>query len=164
MPASTSWRKPECWLIPIWTHQRNALKVELSWADTQKNKNTSATPDTWQFSFISWWKWQRHRTYLQRPQLAPWLHQLSGFWKGYAFLNADSLNLLLLPDRAIFSRWSMGTTAIRAQLGSLTLTFMLIFSPTQTLCTKLATLACVAKFVAVEASHQVWNKQGHLHL
>ena len=55
-------------------------------------------------------------------------YQLSGFRKGYAFLNADSLNLLLLlQDRAIFSRWSLGTIAIRAQHGSLAPTFMLIF-------------------------------------
>ena len=47
----------------------------------------------------------------------PGLNQLSGFRKGYAFLNADTLNLLLLlPDRATFSRWSVGTIAIRAQL------------------------------------------------
>ena len=32
-------------------------------------------------------------------------NQLSGFQKGYAFLNVDTLNLLLLmPDRAIFSQ------------------------------------------------------------
>ena len=58
----------------------------------------------------------------------------------------------------------MGTIAIRAQLGSLTLTFMLIFFTTRTLRSNLATLVCVAKLVAVEATHWVGNKQGHLHL
>ena len=92
-------------------------------------------------------------------------NQLSGFRKWYVFLNADKLNLLLLlPDWAIFSRWSVGTIAIWAQLGSLTLTFMLIFSTTHTLRSNLAMLACVSKLVAVEATHRVRNKQGHLHL
>ena len=57
-----------------------------------------------------------------------------------------------------------GDLAIRAQLGSLTLTFMLIFSTTQTLRNNLATLARVFKFVAAEATHRDGNKQGHLHL
>ena len=82
-------------------------------------------------------------------------NQLSGFRKGYTFLIADKLNLLLLlPDRGIFSRWSVGIIAIRAQLGSLTSTFMLIFSATWTLHSNLATLARVAKLVAVEATHR----------
>ena len=91
-------------------------------------------------------------------------NQLSGFRKGYAFLNADTLNLLLLPDQAIFIRLSVGTIAIRAQLGSLTLTFMLIFSTTRTLRSNLATLVRVSKLVAVETTHRVGNKQDHLHL
>ena len=91
--------------------------------------------------------------------------QLSGFRKGHAFLNADTLNLLLLlPDRAIFSRWSVGTIAIRAQLGSLISTIRLIVSATRTFGSNLATLARVARHVAVEATHRVGNKQGHLHL
>ena len=58
----------------------------------------------------------------------------------------------------------MGTIAVRAQLGSLTLTFMLIFFTTHTLCSNLAMLALESKLVAVEAMHRVRNKQGHLHL
>ena len=156
MPASTSRRKPECRPISIRAHQRNALKIELSWADAPK-KTTSATSDTRQFSFLSWWKRQRRRTYLQSPQSASWLQPTVWLPERICVsqrgLNADSLNLLLfLPDRAIFSRWSVGTIAIRAQLGSLTPTFMLIFSATRTLCSNLATLARVAKLVAVETS------------
>ena len=45
----------------------------------------------------------------------------------------------------------MGTIAIREQLGSLTPTFMLIFSAPLTLCSNFTTLARVARFVAVEA-------------
>ena len=120
--------------------------------------------DNEQIWIFFWWKQQRRRSFLQWSQSASWL-QLSGFWKGYVFLNVHTLNLLLLlPDQAIFSQWSVGTIAIRAQLGALTLTFMLIFSTTHTLCSNLAMLACVSKLVAVEATHRVWNKQGHLHL
>ena len=120
--------------------------------------------DIQQIWILFWWKRQQHRSYLQWSQSASWL-QPPGFRKGYAFLKTDTLNfLLLLPDRAIFSWWSMGTIAVRAQLGSLTPTFMLIFSTTWTLFSNLATLARVAKLVAVEATHRVGNKQGHLHL
>ena len=65
----------------------------------------------------------------------------------------DTISNVLLPDCAIFSQWSVGTIAIRAQLGSLTLTFMLIFSTSWTLCSNLATLTRVAELVAVEATH-----------
>ena len=41
---------------------------------------------------------------------------------------------------------------------------MLIFSTTRTLRSNLAMLARVSKLVAVEATHRVGNKQGHLHL
>ena len=58
----------------------------------------------------------------------------------------------------------MATIAITAQLGSLTLTFMLIFFTTHTLRSNLAMLAHVAKLAAVEATHRVGYKQGHLHL
>ena len=49
-------------------------------------------------------------------------------------------------------------SSIRAQLGSLTLNFMLILSTTRTLCNNLATLARVSKLVAVKATHRVGNK------
>ena len=40
---------------------------------------------------------------------------------------------------------------------------MLTFSTTRSLHSNLATLACVAKLVAVDTMHRVGNKQGHLH-
>ena len=55
----------------------------------------------------------------------------------------------------------MGTIA---QLGPLTPTFMLILSAPLIPCSNLATLARVAKLVAIEVSHRVRNKQGQLHL
>ena len=40
------------------------------------------------------------------------LYQLSGFREGDAFFDASALNLLLLPDWAIFGRDSMRTIAV----------------------------------------------------
>ena len=140
------------------------IRIRGSKAKYETGMKELMRSDTEQIWTLFWWKRQRRRSFLQWSQAASWL-QPSGFWKGYAFLNTDTLNLLLLlPEQAIFSWWSMGTIAIRAQLGSLTLTFMLIFFTTCTLCSNLAMLACVSKLVAVEATHRVGNKQGHLHL
>ncbi|WP_419593697.1 hypothetical protein, partial [Thiolapillus sp.] len=58
----------------------------------------------------------------------------------------------------------MRTIAVRAYLGSITLLFMFIFPTPLTFCCCFATLACVAKLVAVKTSQRVWDKQVHFHL
>ena len=79
------------------------------------------------------------------------------------FLNANALNLLLLPDRAFFGRCSVRTTAIRAHLGSITLLFMFILPTPLTFCCCSAALACVAKPNTIKTSQRVGNKQVHFH-
>ena len=139
--------------------------VVLSGRSGEKPQKRLKMSDIQQIWTVFWWRRQWRSLTSRDHSWHLGFNQLSGFLKGYAFLNADTLNLLLLlPDRAIFSLWSVGTIPIRAQLGSVTLTFMLIFSAIRTLLSNLATLARVAKFVAVEATHRVGNKQGHLHL
>ena len=120
------------------------------------------TPQIW---LLYWRKQQQGRTFRQRPQSALASTNCLVSLKGGAFFNADALDsLFLLPNRAISSRWGMGTTAIRAQLGSLKLNFMLIISAPLTHRSNLATLVRVARLFAVKATHRFRDKQGHLHL
>ena len=74
------------------------------------------------------------------------------------------LNLLLLPDWAIFSRCSMRAIAVGTYQGSITLLFMFIFPTPLALCYCFTMLACVAKLVAIKIPQWVWDKQVHLHL
>ena len=67
--------------------------------------------------------------------------------------NANALNLLfLLPDRAILGRRHVRTIGVRAYLEFITLLFIFIIPTLLTFCRCFATMAGVAKLVAVKTS------------
>ena len=69
-----------------------------------------------------------------------------------------------LPNWTISRRWGMRTTAIGADLGTITPFVVFVLSTQFTLCCYSALLACMTELVAVATSQSNRDKHNHFHL